>query len=156
MFCSWTCESNSYPLGDVGIHHEVVDMFLCSGQLQFPGNHCHYQNRASSPLQDCVCVRERQTVRIDKHRICHAVKITFLLHLYYFFCCQVYLILHHDSSEKTDAASTVGVRHHIPVANGQEGDGHHPQGFHVVTAQVPIVMVPEMSIHQKRSNREDL
>lgn len=39
-----------YPLGDVGVHHEVVNMLLCSGQLQLPCNHRHHQHRAAGPL----------------------------------------------------------------------------------------------------------
>lgn len=31
---------------------------------------------------------------------------------------------------------------HVSVANGQEGDGDHPQGLHVVAAQVSVVVVP--------------
>ena len=40
-----------YPLGELGVHHEVVNMFLCSGQLQLPGHHRHQQRRAPSTLQ---------------------------------------------------------------------------------------------------------
>lgn len=39
-----------YPLGDVRVHHEIVNMFLCSGQLQLPGNHRHHQDRAAGSL----------------------------------------------------------------------------------------------------------
>ena len=48
---------------------------------------------------------------------------------------------YHDPSEQTDAAATVGVGNNIPITNGQEGDRDHPQGLHVVTAQVLIVVV---------------
>lgn len=48
---------------------------------------------------------------------------------------------HHDPSEEADAAAAVGVRDHVSVTNGQEGDGNHPQGLHVVAAQVPVVVV---------------
>ena len=40
-----------YPLCELGVHHEVVNMFLCSGQLQLPGHHRHQQRRAPSTLQ---------------------------------------------------------------------------------------------------------
>lgn len=50
---------------------------------------------------------------------------------------------HHDPSEEADAAATVGVRHHVPITDGQEGDGDHPQGLHVVAAQVFVVVVPD-------------
>lgn len=35
-------DSHIHPLGDVRVHHEVVNMFLCPGQLQLPCNHCHH------------------------------------------------------------------------------------------------------------------
>jgi len=50
-------------------------------------------------------------------------------------------LLHHDAREQADAAAAVGVWHHVSVSDGQEGDGHHPQGLHVVAAQVPVVVV---------------
>ena len=49
---------------------------------------------------------------------------------------------YHDPCEQTDAATAVGVGHHVPVANGQEGHRDHPQGLHVVAAEVPVVVVP--------------
>lgn len=52
-------------------------------------------------------------------------------------------ISHHDPSEEADAAATVGVRHHVSITDGQEGDGDHPQGLHVVAAQVFVVVVPD-------------
>lgn len=48
---------------------------------------------------------------------------------------------HHDPGQEADAASAVSVRHHVSVADGQEGDGDHPQSFHVVAAQVPVVVM---------------
>lgn len=53
----------------------------------------------------------------------------------------IYLLSHHYPGEETDASTTVGVRHHVSVADGQEGDRDHPQGLHVVAAQVPVVVV---------------
>lgn len=49
---------------------------------------------------------------------------------------------HHYPREKADAAAAVGVRHHVAVADRQEGDRDHPQGLHVVAAQVPVVVMP--------------
>lgn len=43
-------ESLKYPLGDVGVHHEVVDVLLGPGQLQLPGDHRHHQNGAAGAL----------------------------------------------------------------------------------------------------------
>lgn len=51
-----------HPLGDVGVHHKVVDMFLCSGQLQLPGDHRHHQDGAAGPLQESQI--DMLTVRI--------------------------------------------------------------------------------------------
>lgn len=50
---------------------------------------------------------------------------------------------HHYSSEKADAASTVSVRHHVSITNGQESDRDHPQGLHVVATEVSVVVVSE-------------
>lgn len=50
-------------------------------------------------------------------------------------------LTHHYSSEEADAATAVGVRHHVSVTDGQEGDRDHPQGLHVVATQVPVVVV---------------
>lgn len=47
-----------YPLSDVWVHHEVVNMLLCSGQLQLPGNYSHHQDCAACSLwqtQSDVC-----------------------------------------------------------------------------------------------------
>lgn len=49
---------------------------------------------------------------------------------------------HHNPSQEADAAAAVGVRHHVSITDGQEGDGDHPQSLHVVAAQVPVVVVP--------------
>ena len=48
---------------------------------------------------------------------------------------------YHDPCKQTDAATAVGVGHHISIANGQEGHRDHPQRLHVVAAQVPVVVV---------------
>lgn len=48
---------------------------------------------------------------------------------------------HHYPSDEADAPTTVSVRHHVSVTDGQEGDGDHPQGLHVVTTQVPVIVV---------------
>jgi len=37
--------------GDVGIHHKIVDVFFCSGELQLPGDHGHHQHGAAGPLR---------------------------------------------------------------------------------------------------------
>lgn len=39
-----------YPLGDVGVHHEVVNVLLCSAQFQFPGDHRHHKDGAAGSL----------------------------------------------------------------------------------------------------------
>lgn len=54
---------------------------------------------------------------------------------------------YHYPSEEADAAATVGVRHHVSVTDGQEGDRHHPQGLHVVATQISVVV---MSVGKKR------
>lgn len=48
---------------------------------------------------------------------------------------------HHNPRQEADAAAAVGVGHHVSVADGQEGDGDHPQGLHVVAAQIPVVVM---------------
>ena len=37
-------------------------------------------------------------------------------------------VTHHDPSQETDPFPTVGVRDHVSVADGQEGDGDEPHG----------------------------
>ena len=41
-----------YPFGELSVHHEVVHMFLCLGELQLPGHHSHHECRAASPLHE--------------------------------------------------------------------------------------------------------
>ena len=43
-----------YPLGELSVHHEVVDVFLGSSQLQFPRDDSHEQRRAASTLQHWI------------------------------------------------------------------------------------------------------
>lgn len=52
-------------------------------------------------------------------------------------------ISHHNPSEEADAAATVGVRNHVSITNRQEGNGDHPQGLHVVAAEVFVVVMPD-------------
>lgn len=40
-----------YPLGELGVHHEVVHVFFCFGELQFPGHHGYHKRGAAGPLQ---------------------------------------------------------------------------------------------------------
>jgi len=40
----------TYPLGELGVHHEVVDMLLSPGELQLPGDDRHQQRRAPRSL----------------------------------------------------------------------------------------------------------
>lgn len=56
---------------------------------------------------------------------------------------------HHNPREEADAAAAVGVGHHVSIADGQEGDGDHPQGLHVIAAQIPVVV---MSVRAKTNS----
>lgn len=49
----------------------------------------------------------------------------------------------HDACEQTDSFATVGVRNHVSVANGQEGDGDKPHGAQKVTGHVLGIMIPK-------------
>lgn len=40
-----------HPLGELRVHHEVVDVFLRFGQLQLPGHHGHHQRGAAGALR---------------------------------------------------------------------------------------------------------
>ncbi len=98
-------------------------MFLRSGQLQLPGHHRHHQDRAACSLwesQEDVSVRIQTNLNMEE---------------------TINLLSYHYSSEETDAATAVGMRHHVSITDGQEGDRDHPQGLHVVAAQVPVVVV---------------
>lgn len=39
-----------YPLGQLRVHHEVVDVLLRFGELQLPGHHGHHQGCAAGAL----------------------------------------------------------------------------------------------------------
>ena len=47
-------EARSYPLGELCVHHKVVDVFLSSRQLQFPRDDSNEQRRAASTLQHWI------------------------------------------------------------------------------------------------------
>lgn len=50
---------------------------------------------------------------------------------------------HHDPCEQTHAFPTVRVRHHVPVADGEEGDRNEPHGSQEVTGHFLFVVIPE-------------
>lgn len=105
-------------------------MFLCSGQLQLPGDHRHHQDGAAGPLRESQIDTSTARIWINPTRRSSVEPLS-----------------HHYSSEEADAAATVGVRHHISVTDGQEGDWHHPQRLHVVATQISVVV---MSVGKKR------
>lgn len=45
---------SSYPLGELCVHHKIVDVFLSSRQLQFPRDDSNEQRRAASTLQHWI------------------------------------------------------------------------------------------------------
>lgn len=47
-FPAWTAVL--YPFGELRVHHEVVDVLLCFGELQLPGHHGHHEGSAASTL----------------------------------------------------------------------------------------------------------
>lgn len=47
-------KKTTHPLRELSIHHEVVDVFLCPSQLQFPRDDSHEQRRAASTLQHWI------------------------------------------------------------------------------------------------------
>ena len=49
---------------------------------------------------------------------------------------------YHDAGEQTDPLPAVGVRHHVPVADGEEGDGDEPHGPQEVAGHLLLVVVP--------------
>lgn len=52
---------------------------------------------------------------------------------------------YHDAGEQAHAFPTVGVRHHVSVANGEEGDGDKPHGPQEVAGHFLLIMVPRES-----------
>lgn len=52
------------------------------------------------------------------------------------------MLPHHDPCEQTHAFATVRVRYHVPVADGEEGDGDKPHGAQEVTGHFLFVMIP--------------
>ena len=53
----------THPLGQLRVHHEVVDVLLRPGQLQLPGDHRHQESRAARTLQRERVENVRETVR---------------------------------------------------------------------------------------------
>lgn len=49
---------------------------------------------------------------------------------------------YHDPREQADPFPTVGVGHHIAVADGQESDGNQPHGAQETAGHVLLVVVP--------------
>ena len=47
----WDVLLLTHPLGQLRVHHEVVDVLLRPGQLQLPADHGHQQRRATRALQ---------------------------------------------------------------------------------------------------------
>ena len=42
----------TYSFCQLSVHHEVVHVLLCLGELQLPGHHSHHECRAASPLRE--------------------------------------------------------------------------------------------------------
>lgn len=53
-------------------------------------------------------------------------------------CVRVY----HNAGQKTHPLATVGMRHHVSIANGEEGDGNEPHGSQEIAGHVLSIMVP--------------
>ena len=49
---------------------------------------------------------------------------------------------HHDAGQQTHPFPTVGVRDHVPISDGQEGDGDEPHGPQEGAGHLLGVMVP--------------
>lgn len=55
----------------------------------------------------------------------------------------VCVCLYHNSCEQTHSPATVGVRHHVSISNGEEGDGDEPHCTQKITGHILSIMVPE-------------
>ena len=53
---------------------------------------------------------------------------------------------HHHAGGDGDAPAAVCVRHDVPVADAEEGDGYQPHGVQQVG--VLLVMIPDIQINQ--------
>lgn len=62
--------------------------------------------------------------------------------------------LYHNSCEQTHSLATVGVRHHVSISNGEEGDGDEPHGTQKITGHILSIMVPEREIKKQRFSLE--
>lgn len=49
---------------------------------------------------------------------------------------------YHDASEQADSLPTVGVWDHVPIADGEEGDGDEPHSTQEVAGYILLVVVP--------------
>lgn len=55
---------------------------------------------------------------------------------------RIVLQSHHDSCQQTNSLPAVGVRDHVTVADGQEGDGDQPHGAKESTGYLVCIVVP--------------
>lgn len=63
-------------------------------------------------------------------------------------CARARACVYHNASQKTHSLATVGMRHHVSIANGEEGDGNEPHGSQEIAGHVLSVMVPERQRHR--------
>ena len=54
--------------------------------------------------------------------------------------CEAFRRTHHCADSNGDAPATIGVRHYVSVADGEKGNGDHPQ--RVQNVGVIVVVVP--------------
>lgn len=64
------------------------------------------------------------------------------------------MCFYHNSCEQTHSLATVGVRHHVSISNGEEGDGDEPHGTQKITGHILSIMVPEREIKKQRFSLE--
>lgn len=83
---SGTVPERTYSFGKLRVHHEVVDVLLGAGQLQFPGHHGHQQGSTSGPLStqswDIF-------TRIDKAQLTRLVSCVSIMKLWTCFSARV-------------------------------------------------------------------
>lgn len=116
-------------------------MLLGPGELGLPCNHGDHQRCAAGSLKQSSASQHMIDRTDGRVRITYVLK----MHLKVTLCGNVFrpiLQSHHDSCQQADPLPTVGVRDHVAVADGQEGDGDQPHRPQERTGHLLGIVVP--------------
>ena len=104
--------------GQLSIHHEVVNMFFCSCEFEFPGDDCYYQSCASSSLSVATEKKgEKDSVEDHNTHNTAVSEIDLLTSSYHETSCDCY------------SSTAVCVGYDVTVTHGQESNRCEPHGI---------------------------